>query len=312
MNRLTIGITFFNRLQDLKLNVKNLLKEVNDYVDIVIVNDNIKINLKYSDIDINICDQKYIKIINNEENMGEYLNFHALIRECKSGYFTWLADDDVYEEGLLSLILTKLNKNYDIIITNYKLKFQDNTTGNFYPKKNPHEFILSKKIKSVSLYCIYKKDFLSDLIKNIPTFCSAKIALYFEYALLLNLYELNYNYLLIYEKKIIINNSKSSWSASNADIEYWRDGFVNLLKYAASTKLDFRGYISLFKIMINDQISILIRANYSIIRGYLSLLKFLLFNGYYINKNKYFIIYIYYSILYSIKLPILMYKRKYE
>jgi glycosyltransferase involved in cell wall biosynthesis len=185
MIKLTIGITFFNRLNELKKNIENLYGEIKEGVELIIVNDNINIKLNHKIL--GITDFENIIIINNNDNIGEYENFLKLLSLSRGEYFTWLADDDYYESGLIESILLKIkSNNYDVVFTRYKLKYNSKIVSNFNSLNHPHKEILNGNIKSVSLYCIYKSEFLKKITLGIPPFCSAKIALYFEYALLLN------------------------------------------------------------------------------------------------------------------------------
>ena len=312
MKKITIGITFFDRIEYLKSNLNILSKDISN-VNILIINDNIHIKLNIFDIVQNIENIENIRIINNSRNMGEYYNFHTLINQCNTDYFTWLADDDLYEKDLLSKILSHVEHNqFDMIVTEYRLKFNDKPL-NKYILSLPHVSMLHKNINSVSLYCVYRKNFLIKLIQSIPPFCEAKIALYFEYALILNLYNYKYTYEYIKDSKIIINNSQSSWSASDSNLKFWRDGFTNFLNFVNTNKnLGLLDFIHIYKFLINDQISILIRSQYNVVSGYLSLIIFLLRNTCIVSKRHYYLsfFYIFYSLLFSLKFPILFFKNK--
>src|SRR5580698_5118306 len=95
----SVGITTYNRPELLRQCVATLLSQDFHDFEIIIGNDYIPIPL--TEEMLGVCDPR-IRIINYEQNLGEYGNLKALLEAAKGTFFSWQADDDYYDSMFLS------------------------------------------------------------------------------------------------------------------------------------------------------------------------------------------------------------------
>ena len=129
MQKISIGVTTYNRNNLLKRAIRSILNQSYRNFEILIGNDYVKkkINKKI----LGTSDPR-IKIFNYKKNLGEVENMNYLLKKSKSKWFTWLADDDFLNKNFLKDLYNSLNlhKNKKVVavysnyrrVTNNKFK----------------------------------------------------------------------------------------------------------------------------------------------------------------------------------------------
>lgn len=137
MPRVSIGLPVFNAEKYLNSSLDSLLSQ--DYQDFeLIISDNAS-----TDSTKNICmeylkNDKRIRFIENETNMGAVKNFTKVLEEAKCEYFMWTSHDDLWDSSFLSKCVNMLDKNPDAILCNTGIVYinRDDQVikikGNFY------------------------------------------------------------------------------------------------------------------------------------------------------------------------------------
>jgi len=163
----SIGVTSFDRNTLLKETLKSIIRQNYKDFEVLVSNDNPK--RKISNSSLKILDSR-VKFINQPENLGERRNMNYMLSLSKGRYFTWLADDDLYNPQFLEAVYNSIIKyNFpSCIFTSYKtgnnilqrkkqLKIKSELfTGSEYLKK-----YLSRSIKTQGCYGIFEKQYLS-------------------------------------------------------------------------------------------------------------------------------------------------------
>jgi glycosyltransferase involved in cell wall biosynthesis len=89
---------------------------------------------------------KRIRYIRNEKNIGGIANFKLLLDESKTEYFVWLAADDYWDPTFLEKNLPVLEKNLNIICSASQVKYFGNNID-YWKKRSVHgPFRIFRKI----------------------------------------------------------------------------------------------------------------------------------------------------------------------
>ena len=89
---------------------------------------------------------KRIRYIRNEKNIGGIANFKLLLDESKTEYFVWLAADDYWDPTFLEKNLPVLEKNLNIICSASQVKYFGNNID-YWKKRSVHgPFRMFRKI----------------------------------------------------------------------------------------------------------------------------------------------------------------------
>lgn len=117
---LTVSIPTFNRTEELNKKLQNLKNQT--FKNFVInIGDNCGINYK----EINKVIKKYsdylnINYIRNKKNIGHIKNFIKLLNTCKTKYHVWAADDDIFSDDYLEVLINiaevEARKNENVVL----------------------------------------------------------------------------------------------------------------------------------------------------------------------------------------------------
>ena len=108
-----------------------------------------------------------VKLINNPNNLGERENMNNLMNLANGKYFIWLSDDDFFFPTFIERTI-KIIKDNNIVgaFSSYTniMENKANTTGfKFYDQSEFLDNFLSKKIKLIGVYGLFKKETLLKL-----------------------------------------------------------------------------------------------------------------------------------------------------
>lgn len=109
---LTIAIPTYNRNELLNDCVKNIIPQMKDGCKLLIVDNNSAVSAKESLIKFGInVDQANIKFIRNLINIGGAANILRCLENCDTEWLYCLGDDDIIDEGAISLILNTIENH---------------------------------------------------------------------------------------------------------------------------------------------------------------------------------------------------------
>lgn len=104
----SIGVTTYKRRDLLRDCLSSILRQTFCDFEIIVGND--CPDEKLSGQLLDLPDER-IRFLNHSQNLGEMANMNALLGESRGGYFTWLADDDLYADTFLESIHATLSKH---------------------------------------------------------------------------------------------------------------------------------------------------------------------------------------------------------
>ena len=123
--KITVGIPVFNGEKSIRRTLDSVLSQT--FLDFeLVISDNAS-----TDSTSLICQEykkndKRIRYIHNEKNIGGIANFKLLLDESKTEYFVWLAADDYWDPTFLEKNLPILEKNLNIICSASQVKYFGN------------------------------------------------------------------------------------------------------------------------------------------------------------------------------------------
>ncbi len=163
MPKISIGITTFKRAEKLINCIRSIFNQTYKDYEIIIGNDdpNQKITSKTNDLFSN----SKIRIINNDKNLGERDNMNNLLKIASGEYFIWLSDDDTLFPNFFEKNIINLEQNDKVVAsyTSYTSKKELSKKENNFQIFEQKEFLenyLSKKIKLIGVYGLFRKKFL--------------------------------------------------------------------------------------------------------------------------------------------------------
>ena len=120
--KITIGVPVFNGETSIRRSLDSVLSQT--FLDFeLIISDN-----GSTDTTPLICreyekNDKRIRYIRNEKNMGGTWNYKFLLNEANTKYFVWLSVDDYWDPTFLEKNLAVLEKNLNIVCTASQVKY---------------------------------------------------------------------------------------------------------------------------------------------------------------------------------------------
>jgi len=144
-SKITIGVPVFNGETSIRRSLDSVLSQT--FLDFeLIISDN-----GSTDTTPLICreyekNDKRIRYIRNEKNMGGLANFKLLLDESKTEYFVWLAADDYWDSTFLEKNLPILEKNLNIICSASQVKYFGNNMDYWKKRSVRGPFRIFRKI----------------------------------------------------------------------------------------------------------------------------------------------------------------------
>jgi len=123
--KITVGIPVFNGEKSIRKSIDSVLDQT--FLDFeLIISDN-----GSTDSTSLICKEyekndKRIRYIRHEKNMGGWYNFKLLLDESKTEYFVWLAADDYWDSTFLGKNFNVLEKNLNIVCSVSQVEYFGN------------------------------------------------------------------------------------------------------------------------------------------------------------------------------------------
>lgn len=97
----SIGVTTFKRRDLLVETLSSILAQTFSDFEVIVGNDNTAEPLTLEMLGV---DDPRVRILNHVVNLGEIDNMNMLLTQSRGRYFTWLADDDLYNQDFLKAV----------------------------------------------------------------------------------------------------------------------------------------------------------------------------------------------------------------
>lgn len=286
---LTISIPTYNRPDQIKKQVKLLLPQLCENVELVII-DNcspIPVSELFSE-----SEREQFKIIRNNTNIGGDANIARCFEYCKTKWLWTLSDDDYVSDNCVKLLLEKIRENNQSVFLCFNNYFQFNAIG--FRKiinqlSNPDIFIASFTMSM----CVYNIFLLKNMLYIYYDSLSSHLG---TLILVLKYAENDYNAIFSYLRDTLISeyskdvgwNYKRFIYESSIFLYFFQNYNQNILR-----KTLFRGYFLLaYKLILLNRRSSNIKRNER-----LKLLKFIIKNQGFISTIRENIILLIYTIL---------------
>ena len=189
---LTIGITSYNRVNELKRCLKSIDTNFVDDIEVIVSEDcsPMHIDIKNMVLELNNLSKYNIKFYSNEKNLGYDKNLGEIIKKANGNFVLLMSDDDMFYLNQLDSIILTLKDNLDCGIV-YTSFMYDETKKLDRLHKNNHR--ISASYHNAGKY-IYDSILFSGLIFNRSYIKNVDASRF-----------LNYNYFQVYLFLLIIS-----------------------------------------------------------------------------------------------------------
>ena len=236
----SIGIPTYDRIELLRHTVLSILNQTFKNFEILIANDCTQKKLTYKKLGLI---DKRIKIINNEENLGEAGNLNFLLTQAYGEYFTWQFDDDIYFNTFFESVYNLFQHKNDLacIYTNlgyiYGKKYpetisKNKTKHNIYNGVDFVNKVFQGSISAAGCCGVFNRLILNE-IGGVEKISETPIAIHSEFLLIVHLVkykEIGY----IKTPLFFSRDYEETFSGSTKDYQSYKIAGLNLLKRGIS------------------------------------------------------------------------------
>ena len=241
----TIGVTTYNRRDLLGQTLASILAQTFGDFEVIVGND--YTNEVLCGEFLGISDPR-IRFVNHPRNLQEVGNMNALLAMASGRYFTWLADDDLYDAGFLRMAHELLEK------TGYPPGFFSSYRifrGTDLPKseKIPRGLmrVLSGRdflagyfagtLKIISVYGLFDTEKLRSVVGGIEGLCASSVGLHAEYFFLIRCAQLE-RIAYVDSPFVLFRAHAGSWGGTNMELDKYREAGAELLRRSGEVLRD--------------------------------------------------------------------------
>lgn len=164
----SIGVTTYDRIEMLIETINSILEQTFSNFEVIVSNDNPNRIISSGSLGIN---DTRVKFINQPKTLGERSNMNFILGKAGGKYFTWFADDDLYQPNFLKTAYTAvINFGFPrCIFTAYTKDarlYKNNNTVQDSRLINGREFLgqyLSRSLPTLGCYGVFDIAYLRDL-----------------------------------------------------------------------------------------------------------------------------------------------------
>jgi glycosyltransferase involved in cell wall biosynthesis len=233
----SIGVTTYNRHDLLRQALNSILAQTFADFEVIVGND-YQAEILSSEL-FGISDPR-IRFVNHPQNLQEVGNMNALLAMASGRYFTWLADDDLYEPSFLQTA-------HDLLVKN------DFPAG-FFPSfraihgtEAPSPAVISpnsvwvltgqefldryfaSRLKIISTYGLFDTVALRSVVGGVEELCAAAVGLYGEYIFLVRC--ARFEKILYSDAPLVIYRMHAgAWGCTNLELDKYREAGVELVR----------------------------------------------------------------------------------
>ena len=241
----TIGVTTYNRRELLGQTLASILAQTFSDFEVIVGND-------YTDEVLSgdlfgISDPR-IRFVNHPRNLQEVGNMNALLAMASGRYFTWLADDDIYDPGFLRMAHEHLDKSgyppgffssYRIFRGTDPPKTDEIPRGSIRVLSG-RDFLgeyFAGTLKIISVYGLFDTGKLRSVVGGIEGLCASSVGLHAEYFFLLRCALLE-RIAYVDSPLVLFRTHAGSWGGTNMELDKYREAGGELLRRSGEVLRD--------------------------------------------------------------------------
>jgi glycosyltransferase involved in cell wall biosynthesis len=233
----TIGVTTYNRRDLLRQALNSILAQTFDDFEVIVGNDYQAEIL--SGENLGISDPR-IRFVNHSHNLQEVGNMNALLAMASGRYFTWLADDDLYEPDFLRTGHDLLVGNgfSPVCFSSYRVVQGTAAPSPEAAARNSvwvltgREFLnryFAGRLPIISIYGLFDTAKLRSVVGGVEELCDSAVGLYGEYIFLVRcaLFEP-----IIYSNAplVLYRKHDEAWGCTNLELDKYRGAGPELVR----------------------------------------------------------------------------------
>ena len=131
MDKVTVYITTYNRLERLKKAIESVLNQTYRNIEVIVSDDN-STDGTQEYMEEYIRKNKGVIYLRNKVNSGACITRNNAISEATGKYITGLDDDDVFTSDRIEKFINSWDDKYSFLCANFIEKFSDGTTQVYY------------------------------------------------------------------------------------------------------------------------------------------------------------------------------------
>jgi glycosyltransferase involved in cell wall biosynthesis len=232
----TIGVPTYNRHGLLRKTIESILAQSFTDFEVIVGNDYTS-EILTGDM-LGITDPR-IRFVNHPVNLREVGNMNALLSMARGRYFTWLFDDDLYDQNFLMAAENALCETDfpPALYTSYRVTDDAGVTLDPTPATgkitilNAKDFLatyFSGQLKLISTCGMFDTVTLTETVGGVEELCDSAIGLYCEYLFLVQCGKFDrIAYLDI--PLVVFRAHSDSWGESNIELNKYLEAGKNLL-----------------------------------------------------------------------------------
>jgi glycosyltransferase involved in cell wall biosynthesis len=233
----SIGVTTYNRRDLLQQALNSILNQTFADFEVIVGND-YQAEILSPEM-LGISDPR-IRFVNHPHNLQEVGNMNALLDMASGRYFTWLADDDLYEPGFLQSGYDFLERNGfpSVFFSSYRI-----IQGTHAPSPvlispdsvcvlTGREFLdryFAGRLQLISAYGLFDTEALRSVVGGMEELCTAAAGLYGEYIFLVRcaLFEK-----ILYSEAplVLYRMHDGSWGCTNVELDKYHEASQELVR----------------------------------------------------------------------------------
>jgi glycosyltransferase involved in cell wall biosynthesis len=233
----SIGVTTYNRRDLLRQALNSILAQTFGDFEVVVGND-YQAEILTGEL-LGISDPR-LRFVNHPRNLQEVGNMNALLAMAKGRYFTWLADDDLYEPDFLRTGYDLLVKNGfpPVFFSSYRVIRGTETPSPALISQNSlceltgREFLgryFAGRLKIMPTCGLFDTGALRSVVGGVEELCPAAVGLYGEYIFLVRCALLEK---IIYcdAPLVLYRNHEGAWGCTNLELDKYREAGAELVR----------------------------------------------------------------------------------
>ncbi len=274
----SIGITTFDRRAMLIEAINSVLQQTYADFEVIISNDNPA--RKITADSLKIWDTR-VRIINQEKNLGEFNNMNYLLNESKGEYFTWLADDDLYNNYFLETAHNILKKHNwpQCFYTSFGYVGNEDITAKHdlgelsLPGPEFLNKYLGRQLKAIGVMGIFKREALINL-GGLEDVSGDGKGFYCEYMLLIKASKfpvVQY----VNAPLVLYRHHADAWGVKSTDVAMFYRAAKSLNKISVAVLLEdnyktgfYKNYYAILKLITGDCVSAMRRKKILSLRSF--------------------------------------------
>ncbi len=233
----SIGVTTYNRHDLLRQTLTSILAQTFADFEVIVGND-YQADILSGEL-FGISDPR-IRFVNHPHNLQEVGNMNALLAMASGRYFTWIADDDLYELGFLRTAHDLLVETGfpPVFFSSYRVfRGTDAPQPEFISQSSVwvltgREFLhryFAGRLKIISPYGLFDTSKLRSVVGGVEELCASAVGLYGEYIFLVRCARFEK---IIYSDAplVLYRIHDGAWGCTNVELDKYHEAGQELVR----------------------------------------------------------------------------------